>query len=91
MFRFLGLLLAFIFLVPLIRMVLGVIGRAFSGFALKPTQQQAARAQPMGGTLRQDPVCGTYVSEQSAVKLRDGSQTRYFCSKECLEKFRAGA
>ncbi len=90
MFRFLGILLAFIFLVPLIRMVLGVIGRAFSSFAMKPTQQASAR-QPMGGTLRQDPVCGTYVSEQTAVKLRDGRETRYFCSKECLEKFRSGA
>jgi YHS domain-containing protein len=87
MFRFLGLLLAFIFVVPLIRLVLGVIGRAFSNFAAGP-KRPSVRTQPLGGALHLDPVCGTYVSEQSAVKLRDGQQTRFFCSEECLKKFR---
>lgn len=92
MLRFLGLLIAFIFLVPLIRMVVGLVGRAFSNFALGPQRQPQRRPNspppaPAGGTLHQDPVCGTYVSESVAVKLTSGGQTHYFCSTACRDKF----
>ncbi len=90
--RFLGFLLVFILVVPLIRMVMGLIGQAFANFALRPTtpQQRGPSNPPRapGGALRQDPVCGTYVSEAVAVTVRDGGQTHYFCSEECREKFR---
>ncbi|MBI4893953.1 MAG: YHS domain-containing protein [Acidobacteria bacterium] len=93
MLRFLGLLLAFIFIVPLIRMVTGLIGRAFVNFTMGPKQAQPQRRPgtpppaPAGGTLRQDPVCGTYVSERVAVTLNKGGQTHYFCSAACRDKF----
>lgn len=35
-----------------------------------------------------DPVCGVYVSEETAVIGRHDGQRHYFCSMECLEKFR---
>ncbi len=93
MLRFLGLLLAFIFIVPLIRMVLGALGRIFTNFTLgaRPqTPQRAPGSRPpaaAGGTLHKDPVCGTYVSESVAVKLNAGGQTHYFCSTACRDKF----
>lgn len=95
MIRFLGLLLAFIFLVPLIRMVVGALGRLFTNFALSPGRQSPQRQPgsrppaPAGGTLHKDPVCGTYVSESVAVKLNAGGQTHYFCSTACRDKFHA--
>jgi YHS domain-containing protein len=45
---------------------------------------------PVGGTLVKDPVCGTYVAEQSAVKLTANGQTICFCSAACRDKYKAG-
>jgi len=94
--RFLGLLLAFILIVPLIRMVMGLIGQAFANFALGPRTPQRRGPSgppraPAGGALRQDPVCGTYVSEAVAVTVNERGETHYFCSNECREKFRRQA
>lgn len=95
MLRFLGLLLAFIFVVPILRMVLGAVGRIFTNFALGSKPQSPQRAPgsrppaPSGGTLHKDPVCGTYVSDSVAVKLNAGGETHYFCSPACRDKFSA--
>ena len=35
-----------------------------------------------------DPVCGVYVSEEDAVVGRHDGQRHYFCSMNCLEKYR---
>lgn len=35
-----------------------------------------------------DPVCGVYVSEEQAVVGRLDGQRHYFCSMDCLEKYR---
>lgn len=35
-----------------------------------------------------DPVCGVYVSEEDAVVGKLDGQRHYFCSMDCLEKYR---
>ena len=35
-----------------------------------------------------DPVCGMYVSEEDAVVGKLDGQRHYFCSMNCLEKYR---
>ena len=35
-----------------------------------------------------DPVCGVYVSQEDAVVGTLEGERLYFCSRECLEKFR---
>lgn len=35
-----------------------------------------------------DPVCGIYVSEKDAVIGRHDGKRHYFCSMNCLEKYR---
>jgi len=37
--------------------------------------------------LVRDPVCGMHVAERLAVEVRQGAETRYFCSTECRDKF----
>lgn len=37
-----------------------------------------------------DPVCGVYVGEADAVIGRLEGEKIYFCSKECLERYRVG-
>ncbi len=89
--RFLGLLLAFLFVVPLLRSILGLLARAFSSFAFGGDKQQAGvnpktPRVPASGVLRKDPVCGTYVSEALAVKRVAGGETFFYCSEECRQK-----
>lgn len=93
MFRSLGYLILAIFGIIIIRMVIGVLCKLFassvSGDGAK-AHQKARRAQvPPGGILQKDPICGTFVPEQGARKLTAGGETHFFCSDECLRKFRA--
>ena len=34
-----------------------------------------------------DPVCGMFVPETSDLKLSEGGETYYFCSRDCLDRF----
>ncbi len=37
--------------------------------------------------LVKDPVCGLYIPESKAIKIKIKNQDYYFCSSECKEKF----
>lgn len=41
-----------------------------------------------GEETHRDPVCGVYVAEEDAVIGRVEEKRVYFCSMECLEKYR---
>ncbi len=60
----------------------------FKGAAKKPVQSRPAE-RPQGEIAHKDPVCGVYVSEDDAVVGRYEGERIYFCSMECLEKYRA--
>ena len=52
-------------------------------------QETARRSAASEGTAtHRDPVCGMYVSEEDAVVGKLDSQRHYFCSMNCLEKYR---
>ena len=53
----------------------------------KPPAKKDERVNPAADTHR-DPVCGVYVSEEDAVIGKLEGQRHYFCSMNCLEKFR---
>ncbi|MFC2145972.1 YHS domain-containing protein [Acidobacteriota bacterium] len=38
--------------------------------------------------MKKDPICGTYIPENQALKYKAGGETHYFCSEECQNKFR---
>lgn len=42
----------------------------------------------MEGEMVKDPYCETYIPKDSAIRARMGGRDHYFCSKECLRKFR---
>lgn len=44
-------------------------------------------SEPVAETYR-DPVCGLYVTEEQAVIGKHDGQRHYFCSMNCLDKFR---
>ncbi len=39
------------------------------------------------GVLVKDPVCGTYVSKDSDIRIKEGQEVRCFCSYECRDKY----
>ncbi|MBQ9106175.1 MAG: YHS domain-containing protein [Mailhella sp.] len=53
--------------------------------AEKEAQQKKKRVD--SGEMVKDPVCGTYVEKDSAITVRNGEQTLYFCSYECRQKY----
>ena len=37
--------------------------------------------------MKKDPICGTYIPENQAIKYKVGGETHYFCSEDCKNKF----
>jgi YHS domain-containing protein len=54
----------------------------------KKTPAKGGEKHDQGVETYRDPVCGVYVSEETAVIGRHDGQRHYFCSMNCLEKYR---
>jgi YHS domain-containing protein len=94
MFRFLFYMLGIALLLSLLRTVIGVVAKFFVGSSTtaagRQTRPPGPPRVPSGGTLRQDPVCGAFVSESIAIRQGSGGDALYFCSEECRKKHAAG-
>lgn len=76
-------LLELIVILLIIRAVWRMVG---SMVAISARSQRSTTAgEPRPVKLVRDPVCGTYVSRDSA--LSDG--TNYFCSDKCRDEYRS--
>ena len=53
-----------------------------------PTPKAPPMPQP--DVLVQDPVCGTFIPRQEALKLTKDGQDYLFCSEGCLKRFHRG-
>ena len=60
----------------------------FGGRKKGTTIHHAAPEIPVQDTLAEDPVCHTYVPQSQSLSVEQDGKTYYFCSKECLNKFR---
>ena len=97
MLRLIAVMLASIFAISILRSVIGLIMKAFGGMVgpnlanntPQGQPQPSSPAAPVGGELKKDPVCGTYVLAATAVKKTSGGQTIYFCSTDCRDKHSA--
>lgn len=56
--------------------------------AKKPLAKPGESHDSAGIETYKDPVCGVYVSEETAIIGRYDGQRHYFCSMDCLEKYR---
>jgi YHS domain-containing protein len=50
-------------------------------------QQKENEKRAEAGELVKDPICGTYVSLDDSITIRDGEAVHHFCSYECRDKF----
>ena len=93
MFRLIFYLLLTVVLISLLRGVIGTLARAFSIFVQasgggnKNTNRPRQFQVPLTGELKRDPVCGTYISAATSLKVGEGPKTVYFCSGECRDKY----
>ena len=70
----------------LIWLLLGyVIYLVFKG---KVVKKELPKEKHSGEETHRDPVCGVYVAEDDAVVGRLEGERIFFCSMECLEKYR---
>ena len=89
MLRTLVYLFLAIFAITFIRAFIGLIGKAFSQLFQPDTPATTAGGKtPSGGELKQDPVCGIYVSNETKIKKTVNGKTYYFCSETCRNKFK---
>lgn len=56
-------------------------------FKIRQKQRKPHPQKPLV-EMKKDPICGTYIPENQALKYKDGGETYYFCSEECKSKFR---
>ena len=86
------------------RYVFWVVVTATIAWVAKQAFQRAARQSGTAGPqfeprapmakakeLFRDPVCGTYVAEDFGYSLMQGNENLHFCSRDCMEHFRAGS
>ena len=83
------------FIVPLLvllflrSVLVSIFKRPNASSAAEKMPIREAPPVPMGGELKKDPVCGTYVSTAASVSRKVNGQLVYFCSVACRDKYRA--
>jgi YHS domain-containing protein len=84
-------LLISVLLISVLRMVIGMIGKAFGDFVSPARGSGGSSAGKSGGAqpqaLEKDPVCGVYVARAQAYEQRVEGKPYYFCSAVCRDKF----
>ena len=75
--------------VAIVALVCYVLYRLFMNDSKKKSEKEAEKKKKRvdSGEMVKDPVCGTYVEKDSAITVRNGEQTLYFCSYECRKKY----
>jgi YHS domain-containing protein len=79
----LGRIIEFIVLLLVVRAAWKVLGNLFTVTA--GARRTTASGEPRAVKLVRDPVCGTYVSPDSAI----GDGGNYFCSEKCRDEYRS--
>lgn len=61
----------------------------FKGDAKRKEMQEQKEQEHMkaAGEMVKDPVCGSYVSIDSDIRVRDEEGVHHFCSYDCRDKF----
>ena len=79
-----------LFLITFVRMIAGVLFRGI-GDMLQPSQRETTarsdNSAPVGGELKRDPVCGTFVATSTPFKKIVRGDTIHFCSADCRDKY----
>jgi YHS domain-containing protein len=95
MFRALLYTLLGIFVISVLRMIIGTlsrgVGELFQEQAASDKNPTGSAPPPSagGGALKRDPVCGTYIPTDNSVRKTVAGEVIYFCSPECRDKYQS--
>lgn len=72
-----------------------IIGCAFILFKLvtgdkkKKVEKKSRESERLAnaGVMIKDPVCGTYVTKDNDIRVKQGDEVIHFCSYECRDKY----
>lgn len=81
-------LLGLIFLITAVYIVFKVFQGIFR--SMKSKMEPGTRSIE-GGEMVQDPVCGIYIPKAKAIEGHVKGESHFFCSPQCLEKYRSTA
>jgi YHS domain-containing protein len=80
-----------IFLITFLRMVVGILLKTMKEMMSAPGGPTPVPNAPptvsVGGELKRDPVCGTFVPSNSSFQKSLNGQSYCFCSAECRDKY----
>lgn len=82
-------LLLLVLVITVLRSVIGLVAKLFSGSLFfnpgpKPAPGPSrGNAIPLSGDLHRDPVCGTFVAGSTAFQRQAGGERFYYCSEAC--------
>lgn len=62
-------------------------GDSFNFFKRSKKKKDKPHPQAALQEMKKDPVCGTYIPENQAVKLQVKKETLFFCSEECKKEY----
>jgi YHS domain-containing protein len=86
MLRVVVYLLLALVLITLLRGIAGIVAKAFRSLA-DPAPERPPEGRRPVGELKRDPVCGTYVATDAAVKRTVRGEVVHFCSTACRDKY----
>ena len=73
----------------LIIIAAAIIYKLISGYKKKQLSRTKEEKPPLNesGVLVKDPICGTYVSNQSDIRVKNHDAVYCFCSYSCRDKY----
>jgi YHS domain-containing protein len=74
-----------------ILIILRLLWRMIMGPMRRPRGERGERGKKGSLPLVRDPVCGTYLLPDRAIKVGAGDQAVYFCSEACRARYHDGA
>ena len=81
-------MLRYIFLLILFYVLYRLVKALFSSSTQRDMEVVPPGNRPDEDEMVKDPLCGLYVVKRDAYPAKIKGESLYFCSKECLEKYK---
>jgi uncharacterized protein len=88
MFRLLLRLIVLLLIFAIIRYLVATVWKSISQARGPQTPSKPTEGSRVGGELKQDPVCGTFVPVHASVTKTVNGELVHFCSAACRDKFK---
>lgn len=91
LFRFIAVMIALAVVRVAVVAIMNFFRQAMGGAPAEAQPASRPADSTAAGPLEKDPVCGTFVSPASSIRMTAGGAVHHFCSTECRDKFQERA